>query len=595
MIILGINAFHADASACIVKDGNLIAAAEEERFSRIKHCAGFPKLAIEYCLDSYGCKLTDVDYIALNRSPYANLLEKARYAIAHPPRINAVMDRLANAERIRNVKSCLRSTFGIKYEELKASIHNIEHHRAHLASSFFVSPFESATVVSVDGFGDFVSTMWGEGEGRSIKLKGKVHFPHSLGLFYLAITQFLGFYDYGDEYKVMGLAPYGKPVYLDKMRKIVKINDRGTFELNLSYFIHHSQGVSMIWDDGTPHIGIVYSSQLRELLGPPRNRNDRLIQYHFDIAASLQKMYEDAFFNILNVAFQNSHNPVLCLAGGCAMNSVANGKIFDRSHFKELYIQSAAGDGGGAIGAAFYLWHQKLHNDRTFTMEHAYIGPEFSHSYISTFLNANRSELYSQSCRVTEISDEHMLCDQIAAHIADGKVVGWFQGRMEWGPRALGNRSIICDPRRMDMKNILNSKIKRREAFRPFAPSIIRESMADWFETDYDAPFMLHVYQVKPEKRELIPAVVHVDGTGRPQTIKKSQNPLYYRLIKAFEARTGIPMLLNTSFNENEPIVCRPEEALNCFLKTNMDIVVIGNWIIERKKVGKQVKAYKIL
>lgn len=584
MIILGLNAYHGDSSASIVVDGKLVAAAEEERFRRIKHWAGFPSESIKFCLSHTGMKIGDIDHIAVNRNPNANLLKKALFAIRKRPSLSTIKDRLSNAGKVRDIKTALCSVFCVESSGIKAQIHNVEHHRAHLASSFFVSPFESATVVSVDGFGDFVSTMLGEGNGGRIKFHDQINFPHSLGLFYLSITQYLGFHHYGDEYKVMGLAPYAKPSYIDAMRQIVKLDREGKFELDLDYFLHHSEGVSMSWDEGEPFIGTTYSHKMEDLLGPSRKPNEPLEDRYRDIAASVQEMYEDAFFHILNAAYQRTGNPVLCLSGGCAMNSVANGKIFERTPFRELYVQSAAGDGGGAIGAAFYVWNQELGQPRSFIMDHAYLGPEFSDKYISDLLNSRNSELASQGCAVTKVDDEYTLCKQTAGHIAEGKVVGWFQGRMEWGPRALGNRSIVCDPRRADMKDILNLKIKRRESFRPFAPSILRESVAEWFETDYDVPFMLQVYQIRSQKQIEIPAVTHVNGSGRLQTVTKEQNRRYYRLIKAFETLSGVPIVLNTSFNENEPVVCKPEEALECFLRTKMDVVIMGNWVVERKE-----------
>jgi carbamoyltransferase len=435
----------------------------------------------------------------------------------------------------------------------------------------------------VDGFGDFVSTMWGTGCGPSITVRDQVNFPHSLGLFYLAMTQYLGFPHYGDEYKVMGLAPYGTANQMEKMRRIVQLKPKGLFELDLDYFLHHSEGVSMVWDDGEPRIGAVYSEKLVKLLGPARSKDEPLSQYHKDLAASLQAMYEEAFFHLLEHVHKETQNPNLCLAGGCAMNSVANGKIFERSLFRELYIQSAAGDGGGAIGAAFHVWNQELGNPRSFVMDHAYLGPEFSNGEIGELLKVNGEKISGENCSIEEITDEAELCRRIAERVAEGKVIGWFQGRMEWGPRALGNRSIVCDPRRADMKDILNRKIKRRESFRPFAPSIIREAVGAWFETDYDVPFMLQVYQIRKEKRALIPAVTHVNGSGRLQSVTEAQNPRYYQLIKAFEAITGVPAVLNTSFNENEPVVCRPQEALDCFLRTKMDVLVMGDWFVERR------------
>ena len=583
MNILGLNAYHGDSSACLITDGKLVAAAEEERFRRIKHWAGLPTEAVRYCLAAGGITIDQVDHIAINRNPNANLLKKALFAFTNRPSLSAIKDRLANAGKVKDIRTLLGEGLGVKVEEIHAQIHNVEHHQAHLASSFLVSPFDSAAVVSVDGFGDFVSTMWGMGSGSSITVRDQVTFPHSLGLFYLAMTQYLGFPHYGDEYKVMGLAPYGTATEMEKMRRIVQLMPKGLFELNLDYFLHHSEGISMVWDDGEPKIGAAYSAKLVELLGPPRGMDEPLTQYHKNLAASLQEIYEVAFFHLLQHVHKETKSPNLCLAGGCAMNSVANGKVFDKSPFRELYIQSAAGDGGGAIGAAFYVWHREMGNPRLFEMTHAYWGPEFTDREIQQILTKKEDELVSIGCVVSRVDEEEELCQKTAATIAEGKVVGWFQGRMEWGPRALGNRSIVCDPRRADMKNILNLKIKRRESFRPFAPSILRESVPEWFETDYDVPFMLQVFQIREEKRTLIPAVTHVNGSGRLQTVTEEQSPRYFRLIKSFEKITEVPMVLNTSFNENEPVVCTPSEALDCFLRTQMDVLVIGNWYIERK------------
>jgi len=582
MIILGLNAFHGDSSACLLVDGQLTAAAEEERFRRIKHWAGFPTEAIRYCLKAGGITIDHVDHIAINRNPSANLLKKALFAFCNRPSLAAIKDRLTNASKVKDIKTLLGEICAVGSDVIRAEIHNVEHHRAHLASSFFLSPFDSAAVVTVDGFGDFVSTMWGKGKGNSISVHDQVDFPHSLGLFYLAMTQYLGFPCYGDEYKVMGLAPYGTPCEMAAMRKIVQLKPRGKFELDLDYFLHHSEGVAMVWEHGEPTIGPVYSDKLVEMLGPARKKDEPLTDRHRNLSASLQEMYEEVFFHILNHVHRETGELHLCLAGGCAMNSVANGKVFDRSPFRDLYIQAAAGDAGGAIGAAFHVWNQEMGNPRGFVMDHAYLGPEFSEAEISALLRENDERISSENCTVERIDDEEELCRRTANRVAEGKVIGWFQGRMEWGPRALGNRSIVCDPRRADMKEILNKKIKRRESFRPFAPSIIREAVGDWFETDYDVPFMLQVYQIRGDKQKLIPAVTHVNGSGRLQSVTAQQNPRYYRLIKAFEAITDVPTVLNTSFNENEPVVCRPEEALDCFLRTKMDVLVMGDWFVER-------------
>lgn len=583
MVVLGLNAYHGDSSACIVIDGRVIAAAEEERFRRVKHWAGFPTEAIRYCLREAGVEAQEIDHIALNRNPRASILKKTLYALTKHPSINVVKDRLKNASKVINVKESLSSDFDVPSNNIKARVHFVEHHTAHLGSAFFVSPFEQAAVVSVDGFGDFVGAMWGIGLGNEIKIMDRVFFPHSLGLFYLAITQFLGFPKYGDEYKVMGLSSYGEPSYLKEMQKILLLVNEGKFKLNLDYFVHHSNGVSMTWEGGEPNLGPVYSAKMKELLGPPRKGQEELItKNQEDIAASMQEAYEQAFFHLLNHVYDRTRIPVLCLAGGCAMNSVANGKIFDKTPFKEVYIQAAAGDAGGAMGAAFFVWNQILGKRRDFVMEHAYWGPRFEDYEISRELKQADCELKNLDCTVLKVENPDELCAMTAREIAGGKVVGWFQGRMEWGPRALGNRSIVVDPRRAEMKDVLNARIKRREPFRPFAPSVLLEKTGEYFEKDYPDPFMIKVYPVRPEKRALIPAVTHVDGSGRLQTVRREDNPLYWRLIKEFEKISGVPVVLNTSFNENEPIVCTPSEALNCFTRTKMDVLVMGNWIVRR-------------
>ena len=582
MIILGINAYHADSSACIVKDGELIAAVEEERFERIKHWAGFPIKSIKYCLREAGVSIEEIDHIALNRNPKANLWRKIWFILRQRPSLALLKDRAKNASTMIDVKKKIAGEFAVAADKLKAKVSYIEHHVAHLASAFMVSPFEEAAVVSVDGFGDFVGAMWGIGSGNHLKVKDKIYFPHSLGLFYLAITQLLGFTQYGDEYKVMGLAAYGDPSDQAKVRELVKLNASGRFDLNLRYFLHQVKGASMTWDAGAPQMGLVFSPEMERLLGPQRPPGEPITARHENLAASLQLMYEEAFFHLLNHVYQQVKIPNLCLAGGCAMNSLANGKIFHRTPFKEVYIQAAAGDAGGAIGAAFYVWNQTLHRPRSCVMASAYWGPQFSDEELSEAIAIRQSALAESNCQIEKIDDKLALCRHTAQEIAAGKVVGWFQGRMEWGPRALGNRSILADPRKKEMKDILNERIKRRESFRPFAPSILLESVDEYFEQDYPDPFMTKVYMIRPEKRDLLPAVTHVDGTGRLQTVAEKDNPLYWRLIKEFEKITQVPVLLNTSFNENEPIVCYPQEALDCFLRTRMDILVLGPYMIKR-------------
>jgi carbamoyltransferase len=580
MLIVGINAYHGDSAACLVRDGRLVAAAEEERFRRVKHWAGFPSDAIRYCLREAGVSLNDVEHVAINRSPKANLWRKLRYAMIRRPQPALLWARLRNAKRWSSIEEILEQVSA--GERFGGQVHQVEHHLAHLASAFLVSPFNSAAILSVDGFGDFASTCWGVGEGSNIRPEGRVYFPHSLGIFYEAMTQYLGFPHYGDEYKIMGLAPYGNPTFLEALRQIVLAEPDGTFRLNLRFFRHHRENVAYTWEDCAPSVGPLFSEALEEFLGPSRNSAEPLTQRHKDLARSVQVIYEESFYNLLKMLHREHPSDALALAGGCAMNSVANGKIYAHTPFKRVYIQAAAGDAGGAIGAAFAAWHSLGNLTRTFTMDHAYWGPGFDEREIAEVFSTRESELERGQLRFTRIADEDELCGCIARAIAAGRVVGWFQGRMEWGPRALGNRSILCDPRRADMKDILNFKIKRRESFRPFAPSILREFVSEWFETDDDVPFMMEVFQIREEKRTLVPAVTHVDGSGRLQTVDSKANPLYYRLIREFASLTGVPMVLNTSFNENEPVVCRPEEALDCFLRTQMDVIALGPLVIER-------------
>jgi len=578
-IILGINAFHGDSSACIVRDGELVNAAEEERFRRIKHWAGFPSEAIKWCLQDAGIKLADVGHIAVNQDSKANIGKKVAYTLLKRPDLSLVLDRIRNKRERDGIDVHLAKAF--PNDTFNGKTHAVEHHIAHLSSAFHVSPFSEAVVVSVDGFGDFASAAWGYGRGTQIEVDDRVYFPHSLGTFYQALTQYLGFPNYGDEYKVMGLAPYGEPHFLPEMRKIVELLDDGSFRLNLSYFRHAREKIEYEWENGSPSVGTLFAPALETLLGKARSSDEPLEQKHKDIARSIQAMYEEAFFHLLNALHRKHGGSAICIAGGCGMNSVANGKITLRTPFKEVYVQSAAGDAGGAIGAAYSVWHA-LGGVRGPAMNHAYLGPGYDDATIGALLEKHRDAIASAGCRVRYVSDEAELCAETASAIVEGKVIGWFQGRMEWGPRALGNRSILGDPRRADMKDILNLKIKRRESFRPFAPSVLREAVPEWFELDGDVPFMMQVYPIRAEKRALIPAVTHVDGSGRLQTVDQNTNPRYYRLIEAFKALTGVPMVLNTSFNENEPVVCQPSEALDCFLRTKMDVLVIGFWLLNR-------------
>ena len=590
MIVLGLNAYHGDSSAALVKDGRLIAAAEEERFRRIKHWSGLPTEAMKWCLADAGLRLEDVDHIAINRNPSVNNLRRVLYVLRKRPSLGLILKRLGNIRRAGTFEDAVQAAF--PGEKLRAKVHRVEHHMAHLASGFLVSEFDEAVCLSVDGFGDFASSAWGIGKGNDIQIDGRIYFPHSLGIFYTVITQFIGFPYFGDEYKVMGLAPYGEPKYLKEMRELVQVQTDGTFRLNLKYFRHHSDDVHYTWDNCCPEVGTLYKKEPMEaLFGPQREKGAALEQKHRDIARSAQAMYEEAFFAMLQSLHARYRCDNLALSGGCAMNSVANGKVYLNSPFKRMYLPASAGDAGGAIGAACVVACGSGATvsrgagkpaPRAFVMDHAYVGPQTSDAEIKALLDARSADIAAENCIVRRIDDEGELCKLTATAITEGKVIGWFQGRMEWGPRALGNRSILGDPRRADMKDILNLKIKRRESFRPFAPSILREHVIGWFEQDDDVPFMMEVFQVREERRAQIPATTHVDGSGRLQTVHKETNPRYHRLISAYMEITGVPMVLNTSFNENEPVVCKPQEALDCFLRTKMDVLVLNDWMVCR-------------
>jgi carbamoyltransferase len=508
-----------------------------------------------------------------------------------------VKDRLNNAAKVRDLKDDLARALGASKGSLRAQFHNIEHHRAHLASSFYVSPFERAALLSIDGFGDFVSTMWAVGEGNSIKVLDQVEYPHSTGIVYTATTQFLGFPHYGDEGKVMGLAPYGRPRYIEAFRDIIRTEARGQFRLNLDYFRHHAEGVDMTWDQGSPIIGRIFSNEFVQTFGPAREPGATLTDRERDIAASLQLRLEEVGFHVLNHLHAETGLTDLGLSGGVAYNSVMNGKILLNTPFRRVYVQPAAGDSGTALGVCYEIHNRvvkqsvRLRSDASeileenaisaaphslrYVMQGAYTGPEFTNDEI-------QAELKISDLRFETYSDTELTA-RAAQDIAAGLVVGWFQGRMEFGPRALGNRSIVVDPRRAEMKDILNARIKKREPFRPFAPSILEERTADYFEQSHPAPTMLMVYQVRAERRAEIPAVTHVDGSGRLQTVSREVNPRYYQLISDFNELTGVPVVLNTSFNENEPIVCTPRHAIDCFMKTRMDVLYVGNHSVRRR------------
>jgi carbamoyltransferase len=579
MTILGINAYHADSSAAILVGGKLVAAIEEERFRRVKHWAGFPSMAIEFCLKEAGIGFDQVDHFAIGRDPKAKFINKLVYLAKNPGgSFTAISSRLKNSKKVGSLEDELAALSGLDASVFKNKIHQVEHHRSHLASAFFASLFEEAACVSIDGSGDFTTTMIAVGKGNRIKVLDSVDFPHSLGIFYTAFTQLLGFPHYGDEYKVMGMAPYGQPKYLDKLKEVIHLVNNGLFRLDLSFFRKGTEGIISYNEDHIPEVQPVFNEKMIRLFGSPRKKEEPLTQYHKDLAASVQRMTEETIFHILNHVQKRTGLENLCLAGGVAQNSVANGKIKANTAFKNIYIPSAGHDAGISMGSALYVYNQILEQERMPAIRSAYTGSHFGNLEIKQFLG-------SKEIRFCELEDE-VLFDKVTDCLINGGVVGWFTGSAEFGPRALGGRSIIADPRRADAKEILNLNIKRRESFRPFAPSILKECVSEYFECDDEVPFMEKVYPVKELKRNEIPAVTHVDGSGRLQTVDKDISPRYYQLIQTFRKKTGVPVLLNTSFNENEPIVNSPADALNCYLRTEMDMLVIENIVVSRAETG---------
>ncbi len=576
MIIVGINAYHADSSAAIFVNGKMIAAIEDERLTRLKHWAGFPGLSIAFCLQEAGVNWQDVDFFAIGRDPRAKFFKKVLFLASHPGgSIRVVKDRLSNSRKVASIEKELSVLSGLPESSFAGKVRNIEHHRSHLASAFFASPFEEAACLSIDGSGDFSTTMTGIGKGNKITVLDSLDFPHSLGIFYTAFTQWLGFPHYGDEYKVMGMAPYGEPQYVEKLKDVIQLTGDGLFRLNLSYFRDATSGVISYGEDHIPVVAPLFSDKLVQVFGAPRKKEEALTQFHKDMAASIQRMAETVIFHILESLHKKTGLDRVCIAGGVAQNSVANGKITRNTGFKEVYIPSAGHDAGISMGAALYVQHQEQQMDRQPPIYSAYTGSRFSNEEIRKLLDA-KGIAYAQM-------DDVALYDRVTECLIGGGVVGWMNGRAEFGPRALGGRSILADPRRTDAKEILNAKIKRRESFRPFAPSILKEYVDDYFELNEPVPFMEKVFPIRKEKRASIPAVTHVDGTGRLQTVDRDVSPRYYALIDAFRAKTGVPILLNTSFNENEPIVNKPEEALDCYLRTSMDMLVMENIVVQRK------------
>jgi len=586
MLILGLNMFHADASAAIVVDGEVKFAVAEERLNRHKHFGGFPALAVAACLDAVGAKISDVDHVSVGQDSDANLIKKVQYALANPAKILNFIRLRHRKEAMRDVRSLLINALDVAPEQLRFREHHLEHHIAHIASSYYCSPWDEAAGFSYDGSGDFVSTMMARCAGSEIEVLDRVFLPHSLGSLYTMICEFIGYSKYGDEGKVMGLAPYGKDSYCKEIEKLVTPKEAG-FHLDLSYFkpLGSNQGMQVL-PDGTVRLARHFSSRMEKLFGEPRLPHTQIAQRDMDLAYALQRRFEEVFFYLLNELHRQVPSQNLAMAGGCALNSVANGKIFDQTPFRRTYVQPAAGDEGLAIGAALHTYHAVLKQARRYELKSSYLGPEFSDTHVEGALR-HAGLQYRKLDRATLLED-------VASQIAVGNVVGWFQGRMEWGPRALGNRSIVAHPGLPNMKDVLNARIKHREWFRPFAPSILAEHQHEYFEHDHPSPFMLHVYKIRPEKRKSLCAVNHVDDTGRLQSVAREENPLYYDLISAFHRKTGIPVILNTSFNENEPIVCTPEEAVDCFQRTRMDVLAIGSFMVVKPPERETVAASSV-
>lgn len=575
--ILGLNAFHPDSSACLLIDGKLFGAVAEERLgARNKHTMAFPENAVRWLLHDAGLRLRDITHVAIARQPNANVAAKLKYVLFNPTIGLEAVGRFASRQRgTAKTLDNLPEICGEDPAQVKFKLHTVEHHLAHIASAYFLSPFESLTAgFSYDGSGDFASAMAARCEGPRIDVLDKVTVPNSLGHFYTAMCQLIGFDLFGEEYKVMGLAPYGEDRFADEMRQIVDLEGTPWFRLNPDYFaISRGLSEAQLSDDRQMKLGRIFSEKMVEVFGPQRDRAAEISQREKDIACSTQVRFEQAAAKCLRSLHDRVPLTQLAMAGGCALNGVMNARIYRDFPVEQMYLQSAASDDGTAIGAAFHCWHMALGKAERFRMKHAFWGPEYTDDRIRKAV-AN-SKYLSHYC-----TDYEQAIETAADHIAAGAVVGWFQGRSEWGPRALGNRSILANPVIKNMKDTINHKIKKRESFRPFAPSVLREEVGRFFEQDIESPFMMHVVKFKPEWREVFPAVVHVDGTGRLQSVDEENNPIYYRLIKALKKRTGYGLVLNTSFNENEPIVDTPEQAIACFDRTDMDVLVLGRHVM---------------
>ena len=585
-LIIGLNAFHPDASACALKDGQLVAAVTEERLGkRLKHESGFPSQALRKVLEMAGATLRDVDYLAIGYDSNANLLSKVGHVLKTPwDSASAVLTHFQKRGKMRGFKEVVAEACGEKEADCRFQVVRVEHHLAHIASSFFASDFDSAAGFSYDGAGDFVSAMYARCEGDRIDILDRVAVPHSLGFFYTTISHLIGFDKFGEEYKVMGLAAYGQPSQMELMRSFLRFNGSGQFRLSASLFRPMKQSMEeCVSAEGEIVLPRMHSDEMVRRAGPARVRGAELTQRDMDLAASCQLQFEEAVLGSLRFLHGRVPTERLVTAGGCALNGVCNARILRETPFRETYIQSAASDDGTSVGAALYVWNVMLHRPRSGKIEHAYWGPEYSEKEAEAALTA-------AGLTFERLSRPDLLARTVG-HLATGRIVGWYQGRSEWGPRALGNRSILAHPGWPGMKDLINQKIKRREAFRPFAPTILADEVGNYFEQVVESPFMMHVVKIKPEKRAALAAVCHEDFTGRLHTVTRTQNEIYYDLIKTFAAETGTPVLLNTSFNENEPIVDTPAQAVNCFQRTDIDVLVVGPFITA--KPGRELSPVK--
>lgn len=564
MYVLGINCYMHDSAACLISDGRIISAAEEERFTREKHTGEFPLQAIRYCLAEAGISVEEVDRVAFYLRPWSGFSKRVLHILRHLPQSWSFKRRHGIAWlQMMNVQRYFQEKFNLNSGNVKKlpGFHFISHHEAHAASTFLLSPYQDASILTLDAAGEWGTTWLGYGKGNEMTCIREIGYPDGLGFLYGALTQYLGFRKWEDEYKVMGLASYGEPAYYDLFQRIIKPR-QGGFKLDLSYFEFHLGRDK--W----------YSDKLVRALGSPRQKGQEPMGHYADVAASLQTRLEDVVLNLCDYLYERTQLPRLCLAGGVALNAVMNGRLLRESPFTEIFIQPAAHDPGASLGAALLVYHRLNDNAPRYVMRDVYLGPQYAEREMEGAL------------RKYGLSAEYRpdIASAVAELIAEGKIVGWFQGRMEFGPRALGNRSILADPRREEMKDILNERVKHRENFRPFAPSVLKERAAEYFDTNgHEAPFMVLVFPVHTAKRGEIPAVTHVDGTARIQTVDKEVNPRYWKLIHEFEKISGVPVVINTSFNvRGEPIVCSPEDAIKCFLGTGIDYLALGNFLVSK-------------